>query len=66
MQGSQVVIPPRSNRLNPCAFDRHIYKDRNLIERCFGRLKQFKSIATRYDRFATSCPSFVYLACTTV
>ena len=34
-QGSQAVIPPRSNRLNPRAFDRHIYKDRNLIERFF-------------------------------
>lgn len=62
-QGSQAVIPPRSNRLNPRAFDRHIYKDRNLIERFFCPIKQFRRIATRYDKLAQSFLSFVYLAC---
>ena len=62
-QGSQAVIPPRSNRLNPRAFDRHIYKDRNLIERFFCRIKQFRRIATRYDKLAKSFLSFVHLAC---
>ena len=62
-QGSQAVIPPRSNRLNPRAFDRHIYKDRNLIERFFCRIKQFRRIATRYDKLAQSFLSFVHLAC---
>jgi len=62
-QGSQAVIPPRSNRLNPRAFDRHIYKDRNLIERFFCRIKQFRRIATRYDKLAQSFLSFVRLAC---
>ena len=62
-QGSQAVIPPRSNRLNPRAFDRHIYKDRNLIERFFCRIKQFRRIATRYDKLAQSLLSFAHLAC---
>lgn len=62
-QGSQAVIPPRSNRLNPRSFDRHIYKSRNLIERFFGRIKQFRRIATRYDKLAKSFLSFVHLAC---
>ena len=62
-QGCQAVIPPRSNRLNPRAFDRHIYKDRNLIERFFCRIKQFRRIATRYDKLAQSFLSFVHLAC---
>ena len=62
-QGSQAVIPPRSNRLNPRDFDRHIYKDRNLIERFFCRIKQFRRIATRYDKLAKSFLSFVHLAC---
>ena len=62
-QGSQAVIPPRSNRLNPRAFDRHLYKDRNLIERFFCRIKQFRRIATRYDKLAQSFLSFVHLAC---
>lgn len=62
-QGSQAVIPPRSNRLNPRSFDRRLYKDRNLIERFFARLKHFRRIATRYDKLATSFLSFVHLAC---
>lgn len=62
-QGSQAVIPPRSNRLNPRSFDRHLYKARNLIERFFARLKHFRRIATRYDKLATSFLSFVHLAC---
>lgn len=62
-QGSQAVIPPRSNRLNPRAFDHHIYKDRNLVERFFNRIKQFRRIATRYDKLAKSFLSFVHLAC---
>jgi transposase len=60
-QGSQAVIPPRSNRLNPRTFDRHIYKSRNLIERFFARIKQFRRIATRYDKLAQSFLSFVQL-----
>ena len=62
-QGSQAVIPPRSNRLHPRPFDRHLYKERKLIERFFSRLKQFRRIATRYDKLATSFLSFIHLAC---
>jgi transposase len=62
-QGSQAVIPPRSNRLTQRSFDRHIYKSRNLIERFFARIKQFRRIATRYDKLAQSFLSFVHLAC---
>ena len=63
MQGSQAVIPPRSNRLHPRTFDRHLYQDRNLIERFFSRIKQFRRIATRYDKLANSFLSFIHLAC---
>lgn len=62
-QGSLVVIPHRSNRLNPRSYDRHIYKNRNLIERFFCRIRQFRRIATRYDKLAKSFSSFVHLAC---
>jgi transposase len=65
-QGSQAVIPPRSNRLTARAFDRHIYKSRGLIERFFNRIKQFRRIATRYDTLASSFLSFVHLACAIV
>jgi transposase len=65
-QGSEPVIPPRYNRLNPRTFDRHIYKSRHLIECFFNRIKQFRRVATRYDKLATSFLSFVHLACTLV
>ena len=61
--GAQAVIPPRSNRLTPRAFDRHLYRDRNLVERFFARLKHFRRIATRYDKLAKSFLSFIHLAC---
>lgn len=56
------VIPPRSNRTQsiPCDFRR--YKDRNRIERMFNRLKQFRRIATRYDKTAKSFLGFLHLA----
>lgn len=46
--GATAVIPPKSNRKEQRKFDKHYYKDRNLIERFFCRLKQFRGIATRY------------------
>jgi transposase len=61
--GAVAVIPPRSNRLTPREFDRHLYRARNLIERFFARLKQFRRIATRYDKLAKSFLSFIHLAC---
>lgn len=61
--GAQAVIPPRSNRVTPRDFDRHLYRDRILVERFFARIKYFRRIATRYDKLAASFPSFVHLAC---
>ena len=49
-QGAIPVIPPKSNRKNPQLYDREIYKQRNLIERAFNKLKHWRRIATRYDR----------------
>ena len=48
----QPVIPNKVNRKQPHPFDRERYKDRNTIERMFGRLKDFRRIATRYDKKA--------------
>jgi transposase len=45
---ASAVIPPKSNRKVQRDYDKHYYKDRNLIERFFCRLKQFRGIATRY------------------
>lgn len=45
-QGGAPVIQPRSNRLNPRIFDKHIYKSRYLVQCFFSRIKQFRRIAT--------------------
>ncbi len=50
--GALAVIPPRSNRKVQREHDRELYKERNLIERAFNKLKRFRRIATRYDRKA--------------
>lgn len=44
------VIPPRSNRVVQRKDDKHLYKERNLIERMFGKLKQSRRVATRYEK----------------
>ncbi len=60
--GITPVIPPRSNRKNPSDYDKHIYKERNLIERCFNKLKNFRRIATRYDKTAIMFKTTLVLA----
>ena len=42
-------IPPRSNRKSPVCFSPYLYRKRNLVERFFNKIKQFRGIATRYD-----------------
>ena len=46
------VIPGKSNRKKRIRHDKKAYRNRNVIERCFGRLKDFRRIATRYDKLA--------------
>jgi transposase len=46
----QAVIPPRANRRVPFAYDPVCYRQRNRVERLVGRLKQFRAVATRYDK----------------
>jgi len=58
----EAVIPPRSHRLVQRPFDKHLYKNRNLVERFFCRIKQFRRVATRYDKLAERFSSFVALA----
>jgi transposase len=51
-RGTKPVVPNRSNRRQPFSFDRKSYKQRHRIENAFCRLKDFRRIATRYDRLA--------------
>ena len=61
-RGMESVIPPRSNRKVLREYDKHLYKDRNLIERFFNKIKHFRRIATRYEKTSLSYLSMVYLA----
>ena len=57
-------IPPKCNRRwKPC-FSPVLYRGRNAIERMFGRLKDFRRIATRYDKLAANFLAAVYLVAT--
>ncbi len=61
-RGCEPVIPPNPTRKHPHADGRETYKARNLIERMFRRLKDFRRIATRYDKRADTFLSAVYIA----
>lgn len=60
--GSRVVIPPRRNRAIQRSYDAELYKERNIIERFFNKLKQFRRVATRYDKLLVNFMGFVKLA----
>jgi len=62
LSGTLPVIPARSTRREPVHHDAHAYRDRNRIERFFGRIKHFRRIATRYDKTARSFLAFLSLA----
>lgn len=49
-KGGWANIPPKSNRKKSFAFSKWLYRYRNLVERFFNKLKQFRGIATRYDK----------------
>ena len=63
---AKAVIPPRSNRKVQRSFDQSQYRNRNVIERFFAQLKQFRRVATRYDKLASRFESFVIIAASTL
>lgn len=60
--GAEAVIPCNPTRKRLIPYDFEAYKARNLIERCFNKLKHFRRIATRYDRRAIHFLSFIQIA----
>ena len=62
----EAVIPPKSNRRFPADFDRDTYKWRHLIENFFGKLKEFRGIATRYCKTDESFAALISLAATVI
>ena len=65
-QGKQVVIPSIRTRKTQRGYDRHVYQERHLIENFFARLKQYRGIATRYDKTAAAFLGGIHLAATVV
>jgi transposase len=60
--GAEAVIPSNRSRKVLIPHDQAAYKDRNLIERCFNKLKHCRRFATRYDRRAIYFMAFIHLA----
>ena len=63
-RGIKSCIPGRANRKEPIVYDTELYKSRNLIERLFGRLKDWRRIAIWYDRCAHTFFSAICIAAT--
>ena len=65
-RGTTAVIPPRKNRKVQYDYDKTIYKQRNIIERMFCRLKDWRRIATRFDRNVKNFFAAIALAATVI
>jgi transposase len=55
------VIPPKRNRKVQPVIDGHLYALRNLVERCFSKLKHSRRLATRYDKTADAYTGFILI-----
>ncbi len=56
------TIPTRKNERRPARFDRLLYRERNQVERLINRLKQFRRVATRYEKRASNYLAMVIIA----
>ena len=65
-RGKKVVIPSIRTHRTQRDYDRHVYKERHLIENFFARLKQYRCIATRYDNTAVAFLGGIHLAAAVV
>jgi transposase len=61
-RGVTAIIPPKANRSNPIVCDFAMYRWRHLVENFFCALKQFRRVATRYDKTDQSFEAMIYLA----
>ena len=62
-QGSSYCIPPKSNTVAPWDCDYWHYKERHAVECFFQKIKQFRRVATRYDKLLSCFKGFVFLSC---
>ena len=61
-KGAEAVIPNNPSRAQKCPIDKHLYAQRHLIECCFSKLKQFRRVATRFEKTARNYFAVVTLA----
>ena len=61
-KGGEAVIPTRKNSTAPRIIDADRYKDRNLVERFWAKIKQYRRVATRYEKTARNFLAFVHVA----
>jgi len=61
-QGAEAVIPSQKDRKEQRAYDKDRYKDRNLVERFWFKLKQYRRVATRYEKTARNFMGFILVA----
>ena len=61
-KGIEPIIPPKANRLEVILYDKAQYQQRNKVERLFNKLKQFRRVATRYEKLTAMFLGFVILA----
>ena len=64
--GRIAVIPPKKNRKQPRDYDKHLYKERHLVETFFCKLKQFRAIATRYNKSARNFLAAIHLVASVI
>ncbi len=65
-RGCEAVVPPNPTRKHPHGYDRNAYKTHNVIERMFCRMKDFRRIATRYNKRADTILSAVFIVATLI
>jgi transposase len=61
-KGAEAVIPPRKNRKDSREYDKHLYKERHLMECFIGKIKHFRRIFSRYDKLAKRYLAFLSFA----
>ena len=64
--GHEPIVPPKKNRVKPWNYDKEMYKRRNVVERLFRRLKEFRRVYTRYDKTDTIYLAFIQFAFMTI
>lgn len=61
-QGAEACIPSLANRKEQREYDRHLYQERNRVERFINRIKQYRRVATRYEKTARNFLAFAHVA----